>query len=464
MSRLDDGPPRVSRACHSERVRCCVEERSSAGSLDPLPRLTRSLWHARETRGGPSSNRSCGLLVEMTGGGNGLKTCRHSGLTASDAPASRRTVGRGEASAGRGESTRANAFGDAAAVDRQWRDLRYLARPEVTAATAEYERFLAAAPSDRHRDATPPARSHGGPRLTLCAGRVHRVRGRRHPLQHGASRSGAPSPPPRRRPSARAGIPIRGRITGDATVEGGDVCWIDERTLAVGRGYRTNDAGIRQLRELVQDCVDEVVVGAPAQLARPGRRFHLMSMVSPIDRDLFLVYAPLIPVPFREALISAASSSSRCRIPSSQRWGCKRPGGRATRGADGRRQSGDARPARARRRHRARVRGSGDFVSKGAAGPTCLTRPLMPGPEVAPPAGASVLYWSRTPSLEGAMSRTVLAAAAAVLIGSHRVRWRQAAVDQASGDRIQGHGETHHVHAEKRRRLPSPTRPRRRTR
>src|SRR5207245_9379396 len=36
-----------------------------------------------------------------------------------------------------------DAFGDAAAVDRQWRDLRYLARPDVTAATPEYERLLA---------------------------------------------------------------------------------------------------------------------------------------------------------------------------------------------------------------------------------------------------------------------------------------------------------------------------------
>src|SRR5438093_12090848 len=35
-----------------------------------------------------------------------------------------------------------DAFGDAAAVDRQWRDLRYLARPDVTAAWAEYEHFL----------------------------------------------------------------------------------------------------------------------------------------------------------------------------------------------------------------------------------------------------------------------------------------------------------------------------------
>ena len=27
--------------------------------------------------------------------------------------------------------------------------------------------------------------------------------------------------------------------------------WLDEATLAIGRGYRTNDAGIRALRELL---------------------------------------------------------------------------------------------------------------------------------------------------------------------------------------------------------------------
>src|SRR5207245_9070787 len=59
-----------------------------------------------------------------------------------------------------------------------------------------------------------------------------------------------------------AGVPIRGRITGDGRLEGGDVCWIDECTLAVGRGYRTNDAGIRQLRDLVAGCVDGVI-GVP---------------------------------------------------------------------------------------------------------------------------------------------------------------------------------------------------------
>src|SRR3989442_11574455 len=101
-----------------------------------------------------------------------------------------------------------------------------------------------------------------------------------------------------------AGIPIRGRITGAGTVEGGDVCWIDARTLAVGRGYRTNDEGIRQLRDLVRDCVDEVIVVPLPHWQGPEDVFHLMSIVSPVDRDLWLVYPPPLPVPFRQALMA----------------------------------------------------------------------------------------------------------------------------------------------------------------
>ena len=42
---------------------------------------------------------------------------------------------------------------------------------------------------------------------------------------------------------AELGIPVIGRIEAPGTVEGGDTLWLDERTLAVGRGYRTNERG-----------------------------------------------------------------------------------------------------------------------------------------------------------------------------------------------------------------------------
>ncbi|MEZ4609135.1 MAG: hypothetical protein R2838_02565 [Caldilineaceae bacterium] len=41
--------------------------------------------------------------------------------------------------------------------------------------------------------------------------------------------------------------------------------------MAVGEGYRTNAEGIRQLRALLDDDVDEVNPSAAAPLDRPGR-------------------------------------------------------------------------------------------------------------------------------------------------------------------------------------------------
>src|SRR5213076_425529 len=93
-------------------------------------------------------------------------------------------------------------------------------------------------------------------------------------------------------------------------------------SAVVGRGYRTNDAGIRQLRELVRGCVDEVVVVPLAHWRGPEDVFHLMSIVSPIDRHLFLVYAPLIPVPFREALLARGIELVEVAEPEFQTLGC----------------------------------------------------------------------------------------------------------------------------------------------
>jgi N-dimethylarginine dimethylaminohydrolase len=98
-------------------------------------------------------------------------------------------------------------------------------------------------------------------------------------------------------------IPIIGAISGDGQVEGGDVVWIDRRTLAVGRGYRTNDEGIRQLRTLLGGCIDELIVVPLPHWRGPGDVFHLMSIISPIDHNLALVYSPLLAVPFRETLL-----------------------------------------------------------------------------------------------------------------------------------------------------------------
>jgi len=268
-----------------------------------------------------------------------------------------------------------DAFGDATLVDRQWRDLGYLARPDLAAATAEYEGFLTlleAAGIETLRLPLDPA---------VGLDSLY-VRDASIVCELGVILCSMGKPQRRTEPAVQeaafraAGIPIRGRITGDGTVEGGDVCWIDERTLAVGRGYRTNDAGIRQLRDLLRDCVDEVVVVPLPHWRGPEDVFHLMSMVSPIDRDLFLVYAPLIPVPFREAL--ASRDIELVEVPDSEfaTLGCNVL---AVAPREVLMVAGS--PETGARLERAGVTvhefAGREICLKGGGGPTCLTRPLM---------------------------------------------------------------------------------------
>jgi len=172
------------------------------------------------------------------------------------------------------------------------------------------------------------------------------------------------------------GIPIHGAVTGEGRVEGGDVAWIDDQTLAVGRGYRTNDEGIRQLKELLRDCVKELIVVPLPHWRGPTDVFHLMSILSPIDHDLALVYSPLMPVPFREALVSrrlelievpdSEFESSGCNVLTVAPRKCIMLAGNPE--------------------TRARLEGAGVEVQefegkeisvKGGGGPTCLARPIL---------------------------------------------------------------------------------------
>ena len=99
------------------------------------------------------------------------------------------------------------------------------------------------------------------------------------------------------------GVPILGEISGEGTMEGGDVVWLDEKTVAVGRGYRTNYEGIRQFRELTKDIVDEFIVVELPHGDGPDECLHLMSVISMVDHDLAVVYSKLMPVSFRDLLI-----------------------------------------------------------------------------------------------------------------------------------------------------------------
>jgi N-dimethylarginine dimethylaminohydrolase len=98
------------------------------------------------------------------------------------------------------------------------------------------------------------------------------------------------------------GVPIAGRISAPGTVEGGDCFWFDERTLAVGLGYRTNAEGIRQLTALLAAQEVEVVWFDLPHWRGRGEVLHLLSVISPVDERMSVVYLPLMPVRLVELL------------------------------------------------------------------------------------------------------------------------------------------------------------------
>lgn len=171
------------------------------------------------------------------------------------------------------------------------------------------------------------------------------------------------------------GVPVLGRISGKGRVEGGDVTWLGPRTVAVGRGYRTNDEGIRQFAELLGDAVDRILVVPLPHWNGPSDVFHLMSVISPLADDLALVYSPLLPVPFRETLLEMGIGLVEVPDEEFDTMGCN-----ALAVAPRVAVAMDGNPETRRRMEAAGVtvhtyRGE-EISAKGSGGPTCLTRPL----------------------------------------------------------------------------------------
>jgi N-dimethylarginine dimethylaminohydrolase len=171
------------------------------------------------------------------------------------------------------------------------------------------------------------------------------------------------------------GVPILGRIESPGSVEGGDVAWLDQHTLAIGRTYRTNADGIRQMRALLAPSgVDVLEVQLP-HYKGPSDVFHLMSIFSPVAKDLAVVYSPLMPIIFREELIKRGFQLVEVPDPEFESMGCNVL-------AIGPRQcimvkGNETTKARLLQAGCTVLDYEGQEISyKGGGGPTCLTRPL----------------------------------------------------------------------------------------
>jgi N-dimethylarginine dimethylaminohydrolase len=171
----------------------------------------------------------------------------------------------------------------------------------------------------------------------------------------------------------RAGVPVAGRLDDPAWAEGGDCCWLDEHTLLAGCGYRTNEAGIARLRELLPG-VEVIAYDLPHWHGR-DEVMHLMSLISPLAPDLTVVYEPLLPT--RLAQLLEERGVELVPVPDDE-FGSM--GSNVLALAPRVALAVEGNPRTRERMERAGVEVltyRGEELSKGDGGPTCLTRPLL---------------------------------------------------------------------------------------
>jgi len=91
-------------------------------------------------------------------------------------------------------------------------------------------------------------------------------------------------------------VPTLGKIAPPGTTEAGDILWLDAKTLLIGHGYRTNAAGIQQMRDLLAPKGVQVFSAPLPYGPGPSACLHLMSLISLLDEQTALVDLPWLAV------------------------------------------------------------------------------------------------------------------------------------------------------------------------
>jgi len=267
-----------------------------------------------------------------------------------------------------------DAFVDAPTIAAQWATLNFTAAPDLARAIDEYEQFVELLKSGGATVTRLPREA----RTTLDS--IY-ARDASIVSPRGVILCNMGKPSRRTEPSAQEEalrllrtVAVCGRIESPGSLEGGDVLWIDSKTMIVGRGYRTNAEGIRQVRSMLGTDVEVVEVPLP-HWRGPGDVMHLMSLLSPVDHDLAVAYSRLLPVPFREWLLGRGFSLVEVPDEEFDTMGTN------VLALSPRRcvmLAGNPRTHAALERAGCEVlEYRGEEISvKGAGGPTCLTRPL----------------------------------------------------------------------------------------
>jgi dimethylargininase len=254
----------------------------------------------------------------------------------------------------------------------RWREYRWLAEPDAARIAEEHEGFcqaledagaevvVAATAADQNPDAVYVF----DPALVAEAGAILLRPGKE------ARRAEVEA---LRADFEAAGVPVAAELTEPALAEGGDAFWLDDGTLVVGLGYRTNEAGAAQLGAALPG-VEVITVDLPHYLGRE-HCMHMLTLISPLDADLALVYLPLLPVRLVELLEERGIDLVEVPDDEFTSMACNvlALGPRKALALDGN-------PETRRRMEAAgvdvRVYAGEELSRKGEGGPTCLTLPL----------------------------------------------------------------------------------------
>jgi N-dimethylarginine dimethylaminohydrolase len=256
-----------------------------------------------------------------------------------------------------------------------WRELGFQHAPEFAAAQTQHDTLcglLKAAGAEVV--CLPPSDA-----LTLDAVYAHDAS---LPTDHGAilmhpgKRSRVPEARAHARFFSQLDIPILGEVRSPGHSEAGDMVWLDSRTLLVGCGYRTNRAGIEQLRALLAPKGIEVFSAPLPYGPGPSACLHLMSLLSMLDEQTALVDLSWLAVETVELL--KAREFRFIEIDSTEResLACN------VLSLGGKRLIALQENPRTNQRMRAagfdvRTFAGAELCINGSGGPTCLTRPLL---------------------------------------------------------------------------------------
>jgi N-dimethylarginine dimethylaminohydrolase len=266
------------------------------------------------------------------------------------------------------------AFVSDAAIASQWKALNFSAPPDFSRAMDEYDRFLdIIADSGCEVVSLPPGSGVTLDSIYTRDASIVSASGVMLASMGKASRAG--EPPAQAEELRRRRWPVAGAIAPPGRLEGGDLVWLDQKTLAVGLGARTNDEGIRQLTALLGDSFEDLIVVPLPDYPGQHDVMHLMSLISPVDRDLAVVYSRLLPDTFRLALLNRGYRFVDVPDEEFETMGSNVL---ALRPRECVMLNGNPKTRAALEKAGAKVQvyDGVEISLKGGGGPTCLTRPL----------------------------------------------------------------------------------------